>query len=689
MAGSQTEGPQWPASALPAFMQACDLPSKWPGRDDFVVLVLGFGAGHVFLHTWRAWLDDPQRCRRLHFVALEEHPPTATQLAGLHGCVRSEDTASAVSTTETPTSLDPGKAVQSLAAQLVRAWPPLTPNLHTLDFAQGRVRLTLGFGDISRLLPQLLVQADAVLVTDQALASAGQLSPLPMLKALSRLAKPQAQLALQGRTAAMLTVLKTAGFQSLPPPWFPGKQVPQVAHTLALFDPHFVPRRAPAWAAAATANTVKAAGEQSPQVLVIGAGLAGAATAQALARLGRQVLVFEADKEPGQQASGNAAGLFHGTLDAADSAYARLYRAASLCAAKEYRQFLNSAQGSSLELAKVSAALRAGSPGSWPAGSVQGLLRQADPGQTVNSMQQQLSRLGLPPDYVQALSAQEASRYAGVVLHSPCWFYPGGGWLCPRNYIDHALATPGVSTHLREPVLALQRAGPLWQLIGSTGQVLARASHVVLANAEAAAPLLEALGVPNMPLHRTRGQVSHWATAATETALKLPLTGEGYAISLPPVDKGDTGLTLCGATWQAQDEDSTLRLVDDEHNLLRFERLTGQTAPRGRPAPAGRVGWRLHSDDRLPLAGAAAAAQIEPGTRLDHCRLVPREPGLFMLTALGSRGLTWAPLLGRLVAAQITATPAPLEADLADAVDPARWTARAARAASRPAQTQR
>jgi tRNA 5-methylaminomethyl-2-thiouridine biosynthesis bifunctional protein len=93
------------------------------------------------------------------------------------------------------------------------------------------------------------------------------------------------------------------------------------------------------------------------------------------------------------------------------------------------------------------------------------------------------------------------------------------------------------------------------------------------------------------------------------------------------------------------------------------------------------VGWRLHTDDRLPIAGAVPALRTAPGTRLDQARLLPREKGLFVLTALGARGLTLAPLLARLVAAQATGTPWPLEQDLADAVDPGRWIVRAARRA--------
>jgi tRNA 5-methylaminomethyl-2-thiouridine biosynthesis bifunctional protein len=45
--------------------------------------------------------------------------------------------------------------------------------------------------------------------------------------------------------------------------------------------------------------------------------------------------------------------------------------------------------------------------------------------------------------------------------------------------------------------------------------------------------------------------------------------------------------------------------------------------------------------------------------------------------------LTLAPLLGELVAAQALGLPWPLEQDLADAVDPARWAVRAVRRAQR------
>ncbi len=59
-------------------------------------------------------------------------------------------------------------------------------------------------------------------------------------------------------------------------------------------------------------------------------------------------------------------------------------------------------------------------------------------------------------------------------------------------------------------------------------------------------------------------------------------------------------------------------------------------------------------------------------------------PGLFVAAGLGSRGLTWAPLAGRLIAAWIADAPYPVAADIVDALDPARFATRKVRASRRP-----
>ena len=608
------------AQARHVFLQGNGLPGRWAGRADFVILETGFGLGNNFLATWQAWRQDPARCERLHFVSIERHPPSAADLARAHA--------------DSP--------LADLALQLLGAWPPLTPNLHGLDFEGGRIRLTLALGDVAMLLPALRLSADAAFLDGFAPARNPQMWQPRVLKAIGRLAAPQATAASWSVAREVRAGLSTAGFEVQRAHGIGGKR----EITLAQHRPRVStrPRAAPV--------------QGARSAVVVGAGLAGAAAAQALARLGLRVTVLERATEPAQQASGNPAGLFHGTVNGDDGTHARLFRAAALAAHIEYR------------LATSCAAVP---------GSTQGLLRLAGSDADLPALQALLQRQSLPAGYVQVLDSQAASQRAGTALPGPAWWYPGGGWLSPPDWVRHALTTPGIQTVYGADVQGLQRQDTCWTLLDAHGTALAQAPVVVLAQAEAIAPLLASspalTGLPGWPLGRTRGQVTHWA--GPHSTLRVPVAGDGYALPLP-----DGGL-LCGATRQDDDTDPQVRQADHLQNLQRLQRLTGLQAPADSRLWRGRVGWRLQSADRLPVAGALPLWPMPAGQRLDQVRLLPRTPGLFVLTGLGARGLTLAPLMARLVAAQATGTPWPLEQDLADAVDPARWLVRQARAATR------
>ncbi len=612
------------AQARHVFLQGNGLPGRWAARRCFTILETGFGLGNNFLATWDAWRHDPARCERLFFVSIERHPPTRDDLTRAHAA-------------------SPWPA---LAAALLQAWPPLVPNLHPIDFDDGRVQLLLALGDVATLLPALQLAADAFFLDGFSPARNPAMWQPRLIRALGRKAAPGATAATWSVARELHAGLTAAGFEEQRAGGIGGKREISVAR----WAPRFLPR-GPAPAAACECDTA----------VVVGAGLAGAAAAQALARLGVAVTVLDRHAAPAAETSGNPAGLFHGTVNADDGSYARLFRAAALVAQRAYR-----------------AAVHDG-----VAGRADGLLRLNTRAGGIAAMQATLQRLGLPPEYVQALDAGAASALAGVTLPAAAWFYPGGGWIAPSAWVRHALATPGVRFVGGVAVAALERQGTGWLLRDAAGQPVAQAPIVVLANAADAARLLAPLAGPAWPLEHSRGQVTQWAVHGA-MPLALPVAGDGYALPLP-----DGGL-LCGATREAGTpaDDAAPRLADHRINLHRLQRLTGLPQPQDLACLQGRVGWRLHSDDRLPIAGAVplAVARMAPGQRLDQARLLPRQGGLFVLAALGARGLTLAPLLGRLVAAQATGTPWPLEQDLADAVDPARWVVRAARAgASGPA----
>lgn len=600
------------AQARHVFLQGNGLPARWAGRAAFTVLEVGFGLGNNFLATWDAWRADPARPQRLAYVAIERHPPRRDDLARAHARSPWPQT----------------------AAALCAAWPPLVAGLHPIDFDDARVQLLLAFGDAAELLPAQRLAADAFYLDGFAPARNPALWSPRLLATLGRRAAPGATLATWSVARTLHDGLAAAGFVARREPGIGGKREITVA------------RWAPAWT---PRGPTQAPAREPGDAIVVGAGVAGAAVAQALARLGARVQVLDRHAAPAAEASGNPAGLFHATVGADAGRYARLYRAAALLAQREF-----------------GAAIAAGVPGR--AGGLLRLARQA-----VASMRALLQRQGLPEDWAQALDADAASQRADVPLPGAAWLQHHGGWIAPAAWVHHALATPGVAFRGGIEADAIEREGGHWQVRAADGRLLGSAPVLVLASAADSARLLAPLGLPPWPLSHSRGQVTWWPGAP---ALPLPLTGEGYALTLPD------GSLLCGATRGdgAPDGDPAPRADDHAFNLGRLQRLTG-LRPRADAVLGGRVGWRLHSADRLPIAGLVPLWPPAGGRRIDQPRLLPRHEGLGVLTALGARGLTLAPLLGRLVAAQAMGVPWPLEQDLADAVDPARWLVRAARRA--------
>ncbi len=625
------------AQAEHVFLRGNGLPQRWSGRRRFVVLETGFGLGLNFLATWAAWQRDAAHSERLNFVAVEKHPPTREDLARVHAMV-----------------LDaPGAPTEAaaLAARLRSAWPPLTGDLHRLAFDEGRVELLLAFGDATAWLRRLQLQADAIYLDGFAPERNAEMWSEGLFAALPALCAPEATAATWSVARGVRDGLTRHGFAVDRAPGFASKR----EMTVARFEPRHRPtptaRRQSALPAARDA-------------IVIGAGLAGAATAQALAEQGLAVTVLEAGAAAATGASGNAAGLVRGLVSRDDGAHARWHRAAALEAQRQIAPCL--------------------SAGLLP-GRLEGVLHLAD---DVAEMRKRMASAAWPEDYVQALDAAATTAAAHVDSASAAWWFPGGGWVDPAALVRYTLGVSGAELRLACRVARLHRRGTRWLACDERGQPCAEADIVVLANAADAAKLVpDASGsacgsAHRWRLSRSRGQVTRLpAGLVAAPKPRLPMARNGYVIPLP-----DGGL-LCGATQSIDDDEAALREADHAHNLAVLARLTGAAVSLpDAGALAGRVGWRCHTDDRLPLVGAVPASTdtlAAAASRLAQPRHVPREPGLFVLTALGSRGITSAALGARLLAAWIGGAPLPVDTDLLDAVDAARYRARSARAQGR------
>ena len=228
----------------------------------------------------------------------------------------------------------------------------------------------------------------------------------------------------------------------------------------------------------------------------------------------------------------------------------------------------------------------------------------------------------------------------------------------------------------------MQRTASGWRLRDIDGAVIDEAETVVLANAGDA---LRLIGQPSWPIEAVRGQISlgpAGPASRTLTLPRLPLTGAGYL--LPEL----AGRAVFGSSAQPGDMDPAVRDADHADNLARLAQLRGTAVDWVPRDLSGRTAWRWVANDRLPVIGAVPVLPFDDGPgasalRLDQPRFVPRQPGLFMFTALGSRGITWCALGAQVLASSVSGAPVPLEASLLDAIDPARFVSRAFRQRAR------
>jgi tRNA 5-methylaminomethyl-2-thiouridine biosynthesis bifunctional protein len=561
-------------------LQGCGLPQAWAGRAAFVVLETGFGSGLSFLTTWAAWRADPARPARLHFLSVENHPFQADDLARLH-------------------ALWPEFA--ALSSELLASWPTLMPGFHRIALDGGRVQLTLMLGAAADCLPQVSAGVDAYFLGGFAADGRGDPWPPTLFGELARLARPGAVAAARTESAAVRRGLEQAGF---------------ACERLAGHgnNPFFLSARF-AGSSRAPESVVRR------HVVVIGAGVAGAATAHALAERGVAVTVLERAETMAQGASGNPVGVFRPLVSRDDNRASRLTRAA----------FLHD--------------LRA-----WPAlqgveWSRCGVLHLARDAAAAAKQQQALADTAPPAGYARWVDLDEARELANWPVAAPGVFYPTAGWVVPgslcRAWLDHSL----IRLQTGCAVARLNKVSAGWQVLGDDGAVLAEADAVVLANAR------DALGlVPGQawPLHTVRGQITRLPQGSLPQIRRV-IAREGYV--------APGARPLVGAAIEHDDDDTAPRAASDLANLARLEPiLPGAGEGLAADAVSGRASLRATLPDRLPIVGAVDG---------------PR--GLYVAAGYATRGVVWAGLLGEALADLMTGQPLPLEADLMRAIAPQRF----------------
>ncbi len=612
------------------FLDNNDLPARFaalPVHGKLVIGETGFGTGLNFLCAWELFARTAVAGAQLHFVSVEKHPLSYADLQR---------------------ALHLWPELQPFAEQLLEQYVALHGGFQRLLFDGGRVVLTLLIGDVMALLPQLDGEIDAWFLDGFAPAKNPEMWSPELFNQLARLSTTRTTLGTFTTAGDVRRALKAVGFKL--------KRVEGLGHKWQVLKGHFIGLDDAPAKPAEKAWYARPPEHTGPRTaLVIGAGLAGCASAESLATRGWQVTLLERHGAIAQEGSGNPQGVLYLKLSAHGTSLSRLI-VAGFGHTRRHIQRLQRGQD-------------------WDACGVLQLAFD----EKEAARQAQLAA-AFPSELLHSLSQPEAEQLAGIALASGGLFYPQGGWVHPpalcRLMAEHA----NVQLRVHQHALQLRQENGQWQAWHGE-QLLASASVVVLAGA---ADVRGFAATAQLPLKRIRGQITCLAQTAESTALSAVVCAEGY---VAPARKGEHTL---GASFDFHSNDLSLKADEHLSNLQLLNEISTDLAQRlnadNLPVAElqGRAAFRCTSPDYLPIVGPVADASafaeaygvLRKDARQTPSTPCPWLPGLYVNTGHGSRGLITAPLAAELLAAWLDNEPLPLPRDVAEACHPNRFALR-------------
>lgn len=605
------------------FIQSNQLPERLASLDQpiFTIGETGFGTGLNFLVARHHFLTTSKPGQQLHFISCEKYP---MRLADLKRAL---------------TPIGEKEAFASGVDQLVRLWPAALPGFHKLSFDNGRVQLWLLFGDASQQLAQIGAKIDAWFLDGFAPSKNPDMWHDGLFKQIARLSNKGTSFATFTSAGVVKRGLQSVGFEIKKIPGFGRKremihgQFNQANDSQTLTKP---------WLARP--------GSQQTQstCAVIGAGLAGATVARALAERGMKVDVYERSAQPATGGSGNPQGALYAKLPAVPTAASRVHANGLQFTVNQLKALnLNDQQHADLC----------------------GVLQLAISGKDQKLQQKLIEANNYPESLIKPLSAEEASDLAGTITEHSALYFPDAGWASPPKLVDYLLMHDNIRCHFNCTIEPLDRDGDRW-LVNSEVY-----SDVIICSAYETDLLT---GLATLDLKPIRGQTS-WCSSEGVPNLKTVVCGEGY------ISPALNGQYCFGASFKVNDTSQDLKQVEHQHNLDLLQRAlpTLSEAVKNKDL-SGRASQRAGTRDYLPMVGALCDTEklvkqyqrlsVDASTEFNDS--APWLEGLYVSLGHGSKGLITCPIAAEIIAAQITGHPYPLEQELVDTLSPQRFAIR-------------
>ena len=622
------------------FLEGNQLWERWVNYQEahFVIAETGFGTGLNFFAVTTLFREFRQKhpdspLKRLYFTSFEKYPLPLDALQQAHLAYLQ---------------------FSHLAQHLQQNW--LNPIQGCYRFHFDETTLDLWFGDVAENLPQLgdymNGKIDAWFLDGFAPNKNPDMWNEQLYQQMFRFTKPQGTFATFTAASAVRKGLENAGFNMTKRKGFGKKREclsgqKTYEKLTALSTP---------WFHSQPANLNK------QDIAIIGGGIASLCTAISLVKRGAKITIYCEAEQTALNASGNKQGAFYPQLSDDNERNIRFY----IHAFAYGHQFLQWAiqQQIKFEHEFCGVALCAYN-------------------EKAESKLNKIAELNLPSDLYQSLSQSELSEKVGLPLPFGGAFIPQGAWLAPRQLVQHTFAfleKQGVQIKTLQKVTALSQTEHGWQIKTAENETF---NHevIVLANGH---KLTEFEQTRKLPLYPVRGQVSQIPTSANLLKLKTVLCYDGY---LTPVDQAKTSHCI-GASHVRDNATREFSLIEQQENQQKIQQNIPEdwTKEVDTSGNIARIGVRCSVRDLTPMMGAIPhfSAQQTQYQNLFNLRRrkqtieqAENYPNLYLIGALGSRGLTSAPLLGETLASLIYGEPLPMSEDLIHNLMPNRsWVRR-------------
>ncbi|EXJ12199.1 bifunctional tRNA (5-methylaminomethyl-2-thiouridine)(34)-methyltransferase MnmD/FAD-dependent 5-carboxymethylaminomethyl-2-thiouridine(34) oxidoreductase MnmC [Nitrincola nitratireducens] len=571
----------------------------------------GFGTGLNFLLTARLWLSESLPTQCLHFISFEKFPLSRADMTKL---------------------MEQHHAHHPLKDALLAQYPPLQEGYHPLFFAEGRIRLTLIFGDVNDTLPELRGCVDVWYLDGFSPTKNPDMWQASLFSQMYRLSHANTHVSTFTASGNVRRGLRDAGFNV---------QISQGAG------------RKRDMLVAQGGKSEAQPRSTSSHAIVVGAGLAGCHTARALAERGVRVTLIDQNSQIAQGGSGNPQGALYAKLAMEQTPSSELHLFGLLYSVNLVSSLLETQPN---------------------VGALCGVLQLATTDKEHERQTRLLQANLFSTDILQAVSSHDASELANALIDKPGLFFPKAGWVSPVAWCAHLINHPLINCHFSEQVTKLDvlSAPRRWRI--TTNKDLYESESVILCSASDTQRLSP---VQHLPLKAIRGQTSQIPSSGLPD-LKTVVCGDGY-IS-PALNE-----SYCfGATFDLHDLSREVKVKDHQHNLQSLSRVLPDFAKVDPNQCNGRVGYRCSTPDYLPLVGEVGDyesfvktyARLRVDSNWKDFETPLMHQGLYVNVGHGSKGLITCPISADVLAAMIAGTPSPLPNRLMERLDPNRFILR-------------